>query len=1243
MPIFQAAVLTVWFAAACLAADERKPDPPVPAKLERVYTLPSFCIAEGLGPNRRILRVRKPAAPGAACSLEPPNGKGGTNKRLSGIVVPADNADTVSNELQPQLPQATSANTTVAATAATTGTATATATSTGTPPPAEFTLAPAAGNRSIIVFCREKTCRSDLRNLETAIDSLARPSYSYFLNYKIDSLEMGAKLAGAVPVINSQLSAEVIDARTLRVESTSALSEDGISELVKRLDRDRDFLRTTPTPPTPSPAQRDAEKDIEGLPPAQEVVAIDLPFFCQANDLQTPPYPFKGDGCKDKWRKVQANNTGAIVKAIEAALGKSSNLTLSIDGGRILVACEKKCSGEAFGLVRSTIAAIARPDPLFVRIQPFPKGTASIAAKVLNVAPLTAAALTDSVVQVASNTPVSDSEWERAIEHVREEGFGRHEPEPLQRMFYRSAADVVASLLTTPTAAPQPTLGANAATAPVTGNSGGAGATTSPAAAGSAAATLAATAPATPPAPANPPAASAPNPPPSGSLGQGMAAVDDSVVFTDTNSARAVRQRERLLTLLDLPRPEVLMNLWSLQASSPDGKEIANSLQKARDLVDANNEALQNAIDYGWAYLSREMKKPDFFDKGFYDYLTRRFVADTGECEATSGKTGCELTPRQIKFWDLCPPGQYCLGYARAFTPVRPSLTSIILAMLAAKHTAKVVLTTIGCMQGQFEVYGDDCFPGRNELAKKLPAPLQGNRQPTQASRTGGADNTPGPDLDVACLRKARAEFLSRHGAGDIDKNADYAVVPKNRAPAAAELSCQTLDRAAVYARRACGLTVALPLSCFTIQAAKSLLPDSSFSTLSPQQLNSLAEQNLETVASSLRSKQVSYRTTSVGLLRSAVADFLFNYKVAEQYPEEFGTYLLPHSAQELNSRLDPLVVAFNQDVAALSRTLLDQVQYDLPNQNHFFQLWRHNKSFIADGLITVRGIGGIESLVDTDSQSSFDATQAQTLNAVMSSILGGGSTSAATSSANSNTNTNTNNITINPDGSVTPAASGGGGGGISCGNGSLAGSSLCAVANLFKGGTTAPGIAALLAAVTPIETHAEIGRQLTLDVIPHTLPGASSAELDMRLWAQEDSPPTLYTETGSSSNDFQSRVARHNVATRVRVESVKLFDVSSFTAMVQRPRSRLPIVPPLIEIPLIGNILGVPLPAAKIYYASSAIVSALIVPTAADLAFGLEFSPDRAVFCENPKDWYAKFSLLPLTSHDQIPHSAPI
>jgi hypothetical protein len=602
------------------------------------------------------------------------------------------------------------------------------------------------------------------------------------------------------------------------------------------------------------------------------------------------------------------------------------------------------------------------------------------------------------------------------------------------------------------------------------------------------------------------------------------------------------------------------------------------------------------------------------FDNPFYKYVTQRFVADTADCESHRSSAADCLSDEDRTKWGFCASGEYCLGYEGAFQPARPSLSSILLAMMASKNTGRAVLTTIGCMEGKFEVYGPECFPDRNDIKSTMPA-----SQSDEATKN--------------CIRTERAKFLERQGAGDA-RGAE--VTPETKGEKAHTLSCELLDRAAVAAQRSCGLTVSLPLSCFTLQAAATFLPDNSFSTFPLQRLNLLAEENLGDLIDSLAPQKPNYSTTGLGLLRSAVADFLFNYKIAIQYPQDMGTYALPHSAQELNARLNPLVIAFNQDVAALSRTLLDEAQREVPTQNSLFELWRHNKSYIANGMITVRGISGVESLVDTDTQNAFDSTQAQALSAILTALTG----NAASPAAAGGTNTG-NTVTINADGSTASGASGGGA--ISGCGGASAGTPICSVAQLLKGSTSGAGIATALAAITPTQTHSIIGRQLTLDVIPYTLPGASSAELNVRLWAQEDSPPTIYSASGTTDNDYTSRVARHNVATRVRVESVKLFDVSTFTAMVQRPRTKLPILPPFVEIPLISSLLSVPLPAAKIYHASSAIVSAIIVPTAADLGYGIVFQDDRAVFREDKKFSRLPYTLRVLTDRSQFPETAPV
>jgi hypothetical protein len=97
------------------------------------------------------------------------------------------------------------------------------------------------------------------------------------------------------------------------------------------------------------------------------------------------------------------------------------------------------------------------------------------------------------------------------------------------------------------------------------------------------------------------------------------------------------------------------------------------------------------------------------------------------------------------------------------------------------------------------------------------------------------------------------------------------------------------------------------------------------------------------------------------------------------------------------------------------------------------------------------------------------------------------------------------------------------------------------------------------------------------------------------------------------------SRVANHDTTTRVRVDSIKLFEVSSFSAIVERSRSRFPLLPPFVEIPYIGTFAGIPLGSAKEFHSSTAIVSAYVVPTAADIAYGIHFASDLVVDGLNP------------------------
>ncbi|HEV2447380.1 MAG TPA: hypothetical protein VGS58_15725, partial [Candidatus Sulfopaludibacter sp.] len=638
----------------------------------------------------------------------------------------------------------------------------------------------------------------------------------------------------------------------------------------------------------------------------------------------------------------------------------------------------------------------------------------------------------------------------------------------------------------------------------------------------------------------------------------------------------------------DLPRPEVLMNMWSLQASSPEGGDLARQNQIIRSAVSLHNDALQNAIEYGWAYLSREMKnKKDYFDPWFYSYLTERFVADTPACLENPKDPTCIPDGDKHKF-GLCGTGEYCLGYVDAFKPLKPTLTNILLGLMAARDTFHAVFTTLGCMAGDYQQYSEDCFPERKKLQPRLAA----------------------QQTDGVCLQdRTRIELLVKRGASQSSAEKAAAESPMapppppataktSAAKAIAQLpdpSCEDLDRAALAAQKFCGVTLSLPLTCFTEQAAKSFVPYHGFSTFTTQELMKLSGKRIADLKSlwDLPKNEENLSTTPVGLLRAATANFLFNYKMAMEFPREFSPYELSHSAQDLNAEFNPLVVAFNQDVSAFSRALMDLVQEQL-NGNQ----WKgRNKSFVADGLVTVRGLSGLESLVDTDTQNAFNAPQFQTPAGVLGNLAGiAGGAPASSNGSTTTTSTSTTGPTPQP---APPS------------------SNLTSILPSFLSRASFP--AALAAAVLPTGAQVQIGRQLTLDITPHSLPGASSAELDVKLWAGEDSPPALYKDGGASpQTDPLSRIARHNVFTRVRVESVKLFEISSFSALVQRPRKKVPLLPPLVELPGINSVLGFPLPGAKVYHRSTAIVSAIVVPTAADLAFGIAYIRDRAAVSDN-------------------------
>jgi hypothetical protein len=311
--------------------------------------------------------------------------------------------------------------------------------------------------------------------------------------------------------------------------------------------------------------------------------------------------------------------------------------------------------------------------------------------------------------------------------------------------------------------------------------------------------------------------------------------------------------------------------------------------------------------------------------------------------------------------------------------------------------------------------------------------------------------------------------------------------------------------------------------------------------------------------------------------VRAAIADFLFNYKMSQQFPHEFVAYDLSQSADTLNSALSPLIDGFNRDIIAFQTFMRADVQYQVERLNtagdhrccvkRLFGL--DKPSFFNDGIVSVRTISGQPTQVNTTSQSVLNVSSAPTLSSLVNSIANpGGSSGAGTSPLAAALGTPQSNAAL-----------------------------LAGVLNSYQ------------------TTYGQFGRLLQLQVVPRSLSTASSAEITVTLQADESAGGAVFSGgPPGAAPPGTSRVASHDISTRIRVESVKLFEVSAFSAIVQRSRSRFPLLPPFVEIPYIGTIAGIPIPGAKEYHSSTAVMSAMVVPTAADIAYGLRFQFDQVV-----------------------------
>ncbi len=570
-----------------------------------------------------------------------------------------------------------------------------------------------------------------------------------------------------------------------------------------------------------------------------------------------------------------------------------------------------------------------------------------------------------------------------------------------------------------------------------------------------------------------------------------------------------ITERKRALALLDLPQPQVLVNAWVMQSSVANPKYSGRMTNLLHQAVNSYNDVIQTSLGLGWQQLRSETDGAAFFDPDYYNYITLRTVADPHS-------PGGGSPDESLKF-GICPVGQYCLGYQTLFRPAQPRLTDMLLTLLAANDPADATRRALEAIEDTATLAPND-----------LPAACKQDCPPTDelTERMRAELSLTGKEKWATCGCEQQDEL--------------YLLSRVSRAPS----------------------DMRLPLECFRRQMYMAV---GRVTTTLSEPLAQNRDGKTDELANPSKT------TSELGLVRAALADFLFNYKMSQQYPHEFGAYDLTASAQALDAAMAPFISAFNEDLQAFQSFVRAEFAVSLDATG----VSKDKNTFLNGGIVTVQTTSGDIASVNTGTQSYLNVSKAPTIAQLVSSIAG------AQPGESTNTLTGVlSNLSFNE-------------------------------AQVLTG--------ALAAYQT---TELNVGRQLNLVVKPRSLMGASAAEIDVQLNAdQSPTAPNFFVPgaTGAAASADLSTVTQHDVTTHVRIDSIRLFDISSFSAVLSKGRDKFPLLPPFVEIPYIGTLAGYPLKPAKEYHTSSAILSAVIVPTATDIAYSLRFTADRVVIRTRP------------------------
>jgi hypothetical protein len=666
----------------------------------------------------------------------------------------------------------------------------------------------------------------------------------------------------------------------------------------------------------------------------------------------------------------------------------------------------------------------------------------------------------------------------------------------------------------------------------------------------------------------------------------------DLLIYSDTNPGddAQIAERNRVLAQLDLPRPETILTAWVTQNSSANPETIGAFNNMVRVLVADYDQEFEKLVLKGWQSVKEQSGKAGYFNEPFRSYIADRFVADTFKASApgddvqhlsqnfldTSQAQLADTNRGKLK---ICASDRYCLGYDSLFNPLKPALTDLLLTIIAAQKPVAAANTAVNAVE-------------RDPVPQVLTQALIAANRSLDTMEIADCDQVLPPSSEAQ--RQCQNILWSRDG---------WVVVkggPK-RMRDMQESDCDSPTMELDIRKQCHALWRNLGLNYAFVHGRPSCeerdLRRILGSVLNKSELTVRLQcfrQEAYTLLSSADDPTASTPGPyGVGLFRAAIANFLFNYKMSQHYPHEFDAYDLTQSANALNNVLSPMIDALNRDLWTYQLFVRADMQYRAERLNSqtdvrccVKRLFGLDKpSFFNDGLVTVRTISGQGTTVSTTSQSFLNGSTAPELSSLLNSISG----------------------SITPPTTTPPTPP------------------------LSTLGTVAAALANYQT------TFAQIGRQLSFSATPRSLATASSAEIAVTLNADESAGGPLYTGAGATDPSFNtSRVANHDTTTRVRVDSIKLFEVSSFSAIVERSRSRFPLLPPFVEIPYIGTFAGIPLGSAKEFHSSTAIISAYVVPTSADIAYGLQFVSDLVVDGLNS----GKCSFYPNSAGPDVTHA---